>query len=177
MALRLNFAMQNFAQGHSPWLADIRRVKMVYHERAPKARVEWWRCRESNPGPTCGAAACTVVLFSYSQPFREEQRKSARDDAWLTASPRHQTVTLPRWLRPISLARIQSETCSHRANLGDCKGGREIRERLLEDRRYICSGRYCLQQWVREPLPSRTEAKLHQYHAVETCHPHDANDQ
>lgn len=58
--------------------------------------------------------------------------------------------------------------------LGDCKGGnqREVGERLLEDRRNICSGRYWVQQWVREPLPSRTEAKLHQYHAVETCHPH-----
>lgn len=46
-------------------------------------RVEvWWRCRESNPGPTCDTVACTVVLFSVLASRAEKsQRPEASDDA------------------------------------------------------------------------------------------------
>jgi len=38
-------------------------------------RVDWWRCRELNPGPTCKADTRTVMVLPLLCRRREEPRK------------------------------------------------------------------------------------------------------
>jgi len=83
------------------------------------------------------------------------------------ALPRRRTVRKSRWLRLILFSEnregdafpYEGELGSHR-ECGHENRRPELRERLLEDCRYICSGRYGLQRWVTEivAFPNRSEA-------------------
>ena len=89
------------------------RPKAEDHERAPKARVEWWRCRELNPGPTCRERASTVMSLSVLPAIRKRRRTAERGDAKCLLNAHQDSVHLAG-LRLIPVARIRSETCSRK---------------------------------------------------------------
>ena len=54
-------SLRSLTQGHST-LVEKNGLPWASSElRSNEERVEWWRCRESNPGPTCRASVHTVM--------------------------------------------------------------------------------------------------------------------
>jgi hypothetical protein len=49
-------------------------------ERSGGTRIEWWRCRDLNPGPTCTNGACTIMFLSILTHLSERNQEEVMSD-------------------------------------------------------------------------------------------------